>query len=133
MAKWVSLVVKAGALVFIVFIPLQYAIWLQLLGGVFMIQTFPSVILGLFTRWFHPWALALGWLVGTALGIWMFFSVTPPGPVYPMALAGHVFPGYTALYTLALNLAVAVVLTIVFKAMGAREHADQTRAADYYV
>ena len=32
MAKWESLVVKVGALVFIVFVPLQYAIQLQLLG-----------------------------------------------------------------------------------------------------
>src|SRR5438270_692360 len=38
-AKLASLVVKAGALAFIVFIPLQYAINLQLLGGVWIIQT----------------------------------------------------------------------------------------------
>jgi len=41
MAKWVSLVVKFGALVFIVFVPLQYAIQLQLLGGIWIIQTLP--------------------------------------------------------------------------------------------
>ena len=34
MAKWVSLIVKFGALVFIVFVPSQYAIYLQLLGGI---------------------------------------------------------------------------------------------------
>ena len=34
MAKWVSLIVKFGALSFIVFVPLQYAIQLQLLGGI---------------------------------------------------------------------------------------------------
>ena len=39
MAKWVSLIVKLGALVFIVFVPLQYAIQLQLLGGIWIIQT----------------------------------------------------------------------------------------------
>ncbi len=32
-AKIVSLLVKAGALVFIFALPLQYALWLQLLGG----------------------------------------------------------------------------------------------------
>ena len=32
MAKWVSLIVKLGALVFIIFVPTQYAIYLQLLG-----------------------------------------------------------------------------------------------------
>ena len=40
-AKIVSLVIKAGALVFIFFVPLQYALWLQLLGGVWIIQTVP--------------------------------------------------------------------------------------------
>src|SRR5467141_1280543 len=46
MAKWVSLIVKLGALVFIIFVPTQYAIYLQLLGGIWIIQTLPSVILG---------------------------------------------------------------------------------------
>ncbi|MBV8911013.1 MAG: sodium:solute symporter, partial [Gammaproteobacteria bacterium] len=46
MAKWVSLIVKFGALVFILFVPTQYAIQLQLLGGVWIIQTMPAVMLG---------------------------------------------------------------------------------------
>ncbi|MGA8659383.1 MAG: hypothetical protein WB586_24935 [Chthoniobacterales bacterium] len=50
--------------------------------------------------------------------------------IYPLAFAGWTFPGYTALYTLGLNLAVTTALTPVFNAMGA-EPADQTRAADY--
>ena len=62
-AKWVSLVVKFGALIFIVFVPTQFAIYLQLLGGILIIQTLPSVMLGVFTRWFDPWALLLGWAV----------------------------------------------------------------------
>ncbi len=52
-AKLVSLIVKFGALVFVIFLPLQYAINLQLLGGVWIIQIFPAVVFGLFTRWFH--------------------------------------------------------------------------------
>ena len=42
MAKWVSLIVKVGALVFILFVPTQYAIQLQLLGGIWIIQTLPA-------------------------------------------------------------------------------------------
>ena len=68
MAKMVSLVVKVGALVFIVFIPLQYAIKLQLLGGMWIIQTLPAVVIGLYTRWFHQKALFIGWLVGIVVG-----------------------------------------------------------------
>ena len=46
MAKWVSLIVKVGALVFILFVPTQYAIQLQLLGGIWIIQTLPAVHAG---------------------------------------------------------------------------------------
>src|SRR5881394_541660 len=46
MAKWVSLIVKFGALVFILFVPSQYAIYMQLLGGILIIQTVPAVLLG---------------------------------------------------------------------------------------
>ena len=64
MAKWVSLIVKVGALVFILFVPTQYAIQLQLLGGIWIIQTLPAVMLGAYTRWFNDWALLIGWAVG---------------------------------------------------------------------
>jgi solute:Na+ symporter, SSS family len=60
MAKWVSLIVKFGALVFIILVPTQYAIYLQLLGGIWIIQTLPAVILGSYTRWFNDWALLVG-------------------------------------------------------------------------
>ena len=63
-AKLTSLVVKAGALLFIVFLPTAYAINLQLLGGVWIIQILPAVVVGLYTRWLHRWALLLGWAVG---------------------------------------------------------------------
>ena len=68
MAKWVSLIVKFGALVFIVFVPTQYAIQLQLLGGIWIIQTLPAVMLGVYTRWFNAWALLIGWVVGIVCG-----------------------------------------------------------------
>jgi SSS family solute:Na+ symporter len=51
-------------------------------------------------------------------------------PTFPLALGGYTFPGYTAFYTLILNLVVAVVLTPVFNAMSARK-VDETVAADY--
>ena len=130
MAKWASLIVKFGALVFIVFVPSQYAIYLQLLGGILIIQTLPAVMLGVYTRWFNDWALLIGWAVGTVAGTWMFVAANLT-PNYPLAFAGYTFPGYTALYTVVLNLVVAIVLTPVFKAMGARL-VDATVPADYH-
>jgi SSS family solute:Na+ symporter len=129
MAKWVSLIVKLGALIFIIFVPTQYAIYLQLLGGILIIQTLPSVMLGVYTRWFNDWALLVGWLVGTAVGCWMFVAANL-SPNYPLHVAGYTFPGYTALYTVVLNLVLVMVLTPVFNAMGGKR-SDETAAADY--
>jgi hypothetical protein len=53
-------------------------------------------------------------------------------PTYPLAFAGHTFPGYTAFYTLLLNLLIALVLTVVFNAISGRQAKDETLAADYY-
>ena len=47
-------------------------------------------------------------------------------PNYPLAFAGYTFPGYTALYTVILNLVVAIVLTPVFNAMRAHGLVDAT-------
>jgi solute:Na+ symporter, SSS family len=130
MAKWVSLIVKFGALVFIVFVPAQYAIYMQLLGGILIIQTLPAVLLGVYTRWFNDWALLVGWAAGTIAGTWMFIAANLT-PNYPLAIGGHTFPGYTALYTVVLNLVVAIVLTPIFNAIGS-SHSDATVAADYH-
>jgi SSS family solute:Na+ symporter len=127
----VSLIVKVGALVFILFVPTQFAIQLQLLGGIWIIQTLPAVLLGAYTRWFNSWALLVGWAIGTYAGTAMAIAAELK-PTYPLAFGGYTFPGYTAFYTVILNLVVAVVLTLVFNALGARKVAvDETVAADY--
>jgi SSS family solute:Na+ symporter len=132
MAKWVSLIVKLGALIFILFVPTQYAIQLQLLGGIWIIQTLPAVMLGTYTRWFNAWALLVGWAAGTIAGTAMAIAAHLT-PTFPLALAGHTFPGYTAFYTLVLNLVVAIVLTPVFNMLSAgRAPVDETVAADYH-
>ena len=92
MAKWASLVVKFGALVFIVFVPTQYAIQLQLLGGVWIIQTLPAVMLGAYTRWFDGWALLIGWAVGIVAGTSMAVAAHLT-PTYPLAIGDWTLPG----------------------------------------
>jgi SSS family solute:Na+ symporter len=132
MAKWVSLIVKFGALVFILFVPTQYAIFLQLLGGIWIIQTLPSVMLGAYTRWPNDWALLLGWAVGIVAGTSMAIAANLT-PTYVLHIGGWALPGYTALYTVILNLVVVVVLTPIFNAMSARPTAfDETVASDYF-
>jgi SSS family solute:Na+ symporter len=131
MAKWVSLIVKFGALVFILFVPTQYAIQLQLLGGIWIIQTLPAVLLGAYTRWFNSWALLTGWAAGTVAGTLMAIA-SQLKPIYPLHLGDFALPGYTALYTVVLNLALTMALTPMFNRLGApRSALDATTAADY--
>ncbi|HEX5438929.1 MAG TPA: sodium:solute symporter [Gemmatimonadaceae bacterium] len=131
-AKTASLVVKFGALAFILLLQnaRQEAIDFQLLGGVWILQTFPAIAFGLYTRWFHRWALLAGWLVGmvsgTAMAAAQHFTA-----IYPLHLAGHTFAGYTAFYAFIANMIVAVVLTVVFNALGVGPGTDETEAADY--
>jgi len=129
-AKIVSLLVKAGALVFIFTLPLQYALWLQLLGGVWIIQTLPSVILALYTRFLNGWALLIGWATGFVLGTWMAASVNF-APVYPVHLFGTTIPCYIALSSLVANLVVTVVLSLLFNPVLSDRHRDVTAAGDY--
>jgi len=130
MAKVVSLVVKAGALVFIIYLPLQYAIWLQLLGGVWISQIVPSVLFSLYTRFFNGWALLIGLLCGFALGTVM---VVNNGfmPVYPLHIGGTVFPCYIALIALVVNIVVSFVVSLPLNAVASDRSADLTAAEDY--
>lgn len=73
-AKIMSLVVKFGALAFVLFMDRQNAINLQLLGGVWILQTFLSIVAGLYTRWLHRWALLAGWATGIAYGTIVAFN-----------------------------------------------------------
>ncbi len=121
-AKIVSLLVKVGAVACILVVPQQYAINLQLLGGVWILQTFPAIVFGLFLRWFHHRALLCGWLAGMVLGSGLvaaqkFTAITTlqAGPLN--------FPAYTALVALSANLAVAVVCTPLFDRLGIRRNA----------
>jgi solute:Na+ symporter, SSS family len=129
-AKIVSLVIKAGALVFIFALPLQYALWLQLLGGVWIIQTLPAVVLGLYTRFLHGWALLIGWVVGFGLGTWMVAS-NNFAPVYPLHIGGVTFPCYVALASLAANIVVSFILSLFLNQVASDRDRDVTTAEDY--
>jgi solute:Na+ symporter, SSS family len=48
--------------------PTRYALDLQMLGAVWMVQIFPAIIFGLYTRWFSVWALIIGWEAGMVFG-----------------------------------------------------------------
>jgi SSS family solute:Na+ symporter len=130
-AKVASLVVKFGALAFIVEVPTEYAIQLQLLGGVWILQTLPAIVLALYTRWLHRWAVLAGWATGMAVGTLMAYSLAFKNSVYALKLGGTTVPGYAALWALIANVAVAVVASAVLNALRVEKGKDETRAEDY--
>lgn len=131
-AKLVSLIVKFGALVFIVYLPTQYVLNFQLLGGVWILQTLPAVFLGLYTRWFNRWALVVGWLAGMVAGTWMFIATQATSSVFAIKIGPLALPPmYSAFTAVILNLVLVVILTPVFQAIGAKRGSDETSPADY--
>jgi solute:Na+ symporter, SSS family len=127
MAKIVSLVVKIGAVVFILAIPQAYAIQLQLLGGIWIIQLLPSILLGLYTRSFNALALLIGWAAGTAIGTYMAAAQGFTSSVYPLEIFGVTLPGYAALYSVLINFLVAAALSPLLDLMARRSAASTAR------
>ncbi|MGI5254432.1 monocarboxylate uptake permease MctP [Actinacidiphila glaucinigra] len=134
-SKIVSLLVKVGALVFVLTMDKTVAINFQLLGGIWILQTFPALVGGLFTRWFHRWALLAGWAVGMAYGTWVAYGVASPaqkhfgGSSDTIPVIGQI--GYIGLTAFVLNVVVTVVLTLVLRAVKAPEGVDETTKADF--
>ncbi len=129
-AKVVSLVVKLGALIFVIGLPSQYAIELQLLGGILIIQTLPSVLMGLYTRWLNPLALLIGWAAGITAGVAMWVSLGFTRTTYDLVVFGITIPCYAALSSLVLNMVVSASLSLIFNPLAPRR-IDATAAADY--
>jgi solute:Na+ symporter, SSS family len=149
-SKLASLVVKVGALVAILALDPQFSIDLQLIGGVIILQTLPAVVLALYTRWFHRWALVGGWAAGMAVGFWTLYQIpqkvfNPDGSVtiakahfggsaFPLSELG--FDTKTTIYAgvvaLAANLLVCIVGTFVLRAVNAPDGEDRTRAGEYH-
>src|ERR1700742_2860855 len=112
-AKIASLVVKVGALAFIIFLPTQYALDLQLLGGLWILQTFPALVFGLFTRWFRAEGLLLGWAAGTVWGTWTAWS-NGLKPLVTLQIGDTAYVFYVGLGALILNIVVAIIGTVLF-------------------
>ena len=132
-AQWASLVVKLGALYFAVELPHTFAINLQLLGGVWILQLGPMLIGGLFTRWFDRYALLTGWLAGMAFGTIAAYKSASP-TVSHWASSSDIEFGHTVyigLSAVILNLVIAVILTVIFRAAKVPQGADETLPHQY--
>jgi SSS family solute:Na+ symporter len=120
----------------IFFVPTRFALDLQLLGGVWMVQIFPAVIFGLFTRWFSGWALLIGWAAGMIVGTALSWNGTAWVPVHALSwdvpFVGNVdlglgFAAYNGLTAVAVNALLSAALSLALRSRAR----DETSAADY--
>ena len=115
-AKIASLVVKLGALLFILYLPTQFALNLQLLGGLWILQTLPALLSSLFFRWFTAPSLFIGWAVGMAGGTYMAWS-DGLKPLHTLTIGDTSFTAYVGLVALVINIVVAVVVSLVMNSL----------------
>ncbi|MEU7478571.1 monocarboxylate uptake permease MctP [Lentzea sp. NPDC042327] len=149
-AKLASLVVKFGAVAFIVFVDPQFSIDLQLIGGVMILQTLPAVAIALYTRWFHVYGLIAGWVAGMGYGMWLLYNIGNPAigkahfagsalPLGKLSIFGwHPFGAstvqiYVGIVALVVNLLVAVIATLIARKAGVSNGVDHTDPSDYHV
>jgi SSS family solute:Na+ symporter len=141
-SKIASLVVKVGAVLFIIFLDPQFSIDLQLIGGIIILQTAPAVAIGLYTRWLHRGGLIAGWIAGMGLGLWMLYDIPNAatgrkhfgGSAFPLADFGFdtkktIYVGFIAVLV---NLLVAVIVTLILRAMKTPAGFDGTVPDDYF-
>src|SRR5918912_1320332 len=126
-SRFVSLVVKAGAVIVILTLDPQFSIDLQLIGGVIILQTLPAVAIGLYTRALHAWGLIAGGAVGMVAGLYMLYNTANAvtgkahfgGAQYKLSNVSFFgdtkLTVYTGAIALALNLIVAIVVSLVLR------------------
>jgi SSS family solute:Na+ symporter len=137
-AKISSLVVKVGALVFILFGPTALAVNLQHVGNVWIIQTLPPVCLGLYTNWFHRRALVIGLLGGLFVSTWMLLAQNLLSPSWsPSVSISFGLPDtqpislYAAIPSLIVNLVLCIGLTPIFRSLGVPGGRDYTAVTEF--
>src|SRR5439155_308994 len=121
-SKLMSLLVKVGAVGFILIPGLtQYAITLQLAGGVIILQTLPAVFLALYVRWLDRWAVLAGWAAGMIAGVYWLASTGFSSSLasYPVG-GGQGTKLYIGLVAFLVNIAVTFVWSAVAAVLRSR-------------
>jgi SSS family solute:Na+ symporter len=66
------------------------------------------------------------------VGTWMAAVQHFTSSVYPLTIGGFTIPGYAALYSLIVNLAVSAAATLIMNAIGTHRPVDHTAPDDYH-
>ncbi len=127
LAKIFSAVFKFVALGFVFIVPLTYAIQLQLLGGILILQTIAPVFMGLFLKRMNKYAMTAGWAIGLISGIYLVEYANHFGKLVTSFYKSPYGLLYIGLFSVTVNVAVAVIGSLI--AYAARPHAAAAEAA----
>jgi SSS family solute:Na+ symporter len=109
---------------------------------VIILQTAPSVALGLYTRWFHRGGLIAGWVAGMALAFWMLWEIPNAatkrehfgGSAFALSKFGFDTPKtiYVGFVAVLVNALIAVIVTLILRAAKTPDGIDGTTPDDYF-
>ncbi len=119
-AKWLSAAIKFVALGFVFIAPLTYAIQLQLLGGIIILQLLPAIFLGLYMKDLDWKPLTLGWAAGLISGIWLVLLANHFGPLATSDVSTGIGLLYIGLISLAVNMVISLVGSAFVNVIGSR-------------
>jgi SSS family solute:Na+ symporter len=120
-SKIASLVVKFGAVGFVILLPTTFVINFQLAAGVWILQTLPAVFGGLLWKRLSSRATILGWAVGTAYGSYLLANARFATSSHDFGWGSHHTKLFIGVPALALNLAVALGVMVALRLRGGEE------------
>ncbi|MDP8012067.1 MAG: sodium:solute symporter [Thermoplasmata archaeon] len=112
-AKYSTVIFAFIALGFVFLFPLTYSVQLQLLGGILILQTLPSVFLGLMTNKLSKYSLMTGLLVGIGLGIYLMEIANKFSTWTTTLITTEFGPLFIGLIALAVNVAIVIVWSLI--------------------
>jgi SSS family solute:Na+ symporter len=126
-SKVVSLLVKFGALAFVLALPTTDIINYQTAGGVWMINALPALVVALYVKRLNVWAMVLGWAAGMGVGTWALIQEKFISSLHDFGWGGKIYIGFVAIVV---NLVVVAVGSLVAEALG-HSTAGTLSDADY--
>ncbi|MGC8587669.1 MAG: sodium:solute symporter family protein [Hydrogenobaculum sp.] len=108
-AKWFSFLFKLIPLFFVFVVPPTFAIALQLVGGIIVLQTLPSIFLGLFIKNLNKESLMMGLLAGIGFGVYELESVNHFGLIQNILMPSPFGPIFIGAAALGVNIAIVAL------------------------
>ncbi|MGC8649811.1 MAG: sodium:solute symporter family protein [Hydrogenobaculum sp.] len=108
-AKWFSFLFKLIPLFFVFVVPPTFAIALQLVGGIIVLQTLPSIFLGLFIKNLNKESLMVGLLAGIGFGVYELESVNHFGLIQNILMPSPFGPIFIGAAALGVNIAIVAL------------------------